>query len=206
MPVLECLRSSRYPVRGSHQFNEGMMSDKEIWKIIPSQPLLLASSMGRVIRIPHFVGRRQYGGTPTFGQWNKVRYVYVHKRKTLKVARLVCEAFKGPAPDGKPLCMHLDENARNNRPSNLAWGTHKENLNAPLYIKYLMCRPKPIRVLNFDNAVQVAVRRLRGETCASIAAAFGISESLPHAIVKGRTWPDALAAAKSLLENANARP
>jgi hypothetical protein len=32
--------------------------------------------------------------------------------------------------------MHLDENSRNNRPENLAWGTQKENLNAPQFLEY----------------------------------------------------------------------
>jgi hypothetical protein len=32
--------------------------------------------------------------------------------------------------------MHLDENSKNNRPENLAWGTQKENLNAPGFIEY----------------------------------------------------------------------
>ena len=34
-----------------------------------------------------------------------------------------------------------------------------------------------------------------GEPCKSIAARFGISESLPREIVAGRTWKDAAAAA-----------
>lgn len=55
--------------------------------------------------------------------------------------------------------------------------------------------------LTFETAVQVAVRRLRGETCPALAAEFGISESLPREIVKGRTWPDALAAAKEIVAN-----
>lgn len=32
--------------------------------------------------------------------------------------------------------MHIDENSRNNKPANLAWGTQKENLNAPGFIEY----------------------------------------------------------------------
>lgn len=45
--------------------------------------------------------------------------------------------------------------------------------------------------LDFSAAVEVALARLRGEECKSIAARFSISESLPREIVKGRTWPDA---------------
>lgn len=53
---------------------------------------------------------------------------------------MVCEAFHGvqPHPYPQSVCMHLDENSRNNRPENLAWGSQKENLNAPGFVAY--CR------------------------------------------------------------------
>ena len=117
------------------------MSVVELWRAIPSQPRLLASSLGRIMVTPYASNKsaviRQYGGEPTYGQWDGKRFVYPRRGyKTLKVARLVCEAFYGPAPKGKHVCMHLDENARNNVPTNLAWGTQKENLNAPGFIEY----------------------------------------------------------------------
>ena len=91
--------------------------------------------------MPHG-GFRAYGGEPRFGVWNKLhgRFIIVFKQKTYKVHRLVCEAFHGPQPDGKPICMHLDENSANNRPDNLAWGTQKENLNAPAVKVYQRAR------------------------------------------------------------------
>ena len=54
--------------------------------------------------------------------------------------------------------------------------------------------------LTLATATEVALLRLRGETCKSIAASFGISENLPREIVKGRTWPDALARAKEIFD------
>lgn len=84
-------------------------------------------------------GSRQYGGEPTFGQWDGQRFIYTFRGRTHKVHRLVCEAFHGPAPAGL-LCLHADENARNNRPANLSWGTQKENLNAPGFLAY--CRSR----------------------------------------------------------------
>jgi hypothetical protein len=117
----------------------------ESWVTIPSQPHLMASSDGRIMVDPYFSplpngGERIYGGTPTFGQWDGSRFIYVtRKNKTLKVARLVCEAFNGP-PQDKQVCMHLDENSCNNRPENLAWGTQKDNLNAPGFIAYCKSR------------------------------------------------------------------
>ena len=78
------------------------------------------------------------GGQPHFGVWNKkdARFIIVHKSKTYKIARIVCEAFHGKPTKSNPICMHIDENAANNRADNLQWGTQKENLNAPGFIKY----------------------------------------------------------------------
>jgi hypothetical protein len=87
--------------------------------------------------MPHG-GVKHYGGEPHFGVWNKQdgRFIIMRKGQTYKVARLVCEAFHGPNPAGKPVCMHMDENAANNRANNLAWGTQSENLNAPAVRAY----------------------------------------------------------------------
>ena len=121
----------------------------EVWRVIPSLPEYIACSDGRVMRLPWggrmpYGGNKAYGGTPTFGAWSETdkRFVLQYQGKTHKVARLICEAFHGPAPDDKPVCMHLDENSRNNQPSNLAWGTQKENLNAPGFLAYCRGRGK----------------------------------------------------------------
>jgi hypothetical protein len=117
----------------------------ESWVEIPSQPGLLASSMGRIMVDPYLApaargGERVYGGQPTSGQWDGKRYLYARKgHKTAKVHRLVCEAFNGPPQEGQ-VCMHIDENAANNRPENLAWGSQKENLNAPGFIAHCKSR------------------------------------------------------------------
>ena len=119
----------------------------EVWRKIPSLPEYLASSEGRIMRAPFISGmpkggKRHYGGQPHFGVWNKQdgRFILIFQGKTYKVHRLVCDAFHGPAPDDKPVCMHLDENSANNRPDNLDWGTQKENMNAPAVKEYHRAR------------------------------------------------------------------
>lgn len=130
----------------------------ETWRVIPSLRQYLASSEGRVMRVPHFRGARQYGGTPHFGVWEKVagRFVMQFEGKTYKIHRLICEAFHGFAPDDKPVCMHLDENAANNRADNLAWGTQKENLNAPAVKTYHRARTGD------DNPYRKGIRAREG--------------------------------------------
>ena len=116
----------------------------EVWCIVPSAPDLLASSEGRIM-VAHYCSllgsRPTYRSPGTLGQWDGKRYIYCrHGRRTLKVARLVCEAFHGTPPLPDSVCMHLDENSSNNRPENLSWGTQRQNLNAPGFLQY--CRSR----------------------------------------------------------------
>jgi hypothetical protein len=49
-------------------------------------------------------------------------------RRTMQsVHRLVCAAFHGPAPEGKPVARHLDGTRDNNAAPNLAWGSALDN-------------------------------------------------------------------------------
>lgn len=91
--------------------------------------------------MPHG-GLRTYGGTPYRGMWDSgaKRYQITIKKKCYKVARLVAEAFHGPAPFPRAVVMHLDEDSSNNCPENLQWGTQKQNLNAPGFLAY--CRER----------------------------------------------------------------
>jgi hypothetical protein len=112
----------------------------EIWRLVPSDPTLEASSLGRVRIIPHTKRGRTYGGFATYGYWDGCRLIFVRRNHTTrKIARLVCEAFHG-LPEKGQVCMHLDENSRNNKPDNLLWGSQKENLNAPGFIAYCQSR------------------------------------------------------------------
>jgi hypothetical protein len=124
-----------------------VMFSGEIWRDVPSVPGILVSSEGRMMYLPHREpmpkgGTRPYGGQPTFGCWNKHdgRFVAIVRGKTYKLHRLIAEAFHGPPPFEDAVVMHLDENAANNRASNLRWGTQKENMNADGYVAY--CRSR----------------------------------------------------------------
>lgn len=120
------------------------MNQTEEWRTVPSAPFVEASSHGRIRTKPKQVpmpngGFKTTGGLSRYGVWDGKRYLYVLNGKSYKVARLICEAFNGQPKPGQ-VCMHLDENSRNNRPENLRWGTQKENLNAPGFLKYCHSR------------------------------------------------------------------
>ncbi len=129
------------------------MSGKEVWRDVPSKPGLEASSLGRVRRkqfsrsMPKG-GDRVYQSAPTFGVIGRAKAGAMHTYRTyhyrgignVKVHRLVCEAFLVPPPFPGAVCIHVDEDAHNNVPSNLKWGTQKENLNAPGFLCYCEAR------------------------------------------------------------------
>ena len=120
----------------------------EVWKPVPSSRELEASSFGRIRSRP-YTQKMPNGGTrtrrlePTHGvesysrKGGKYRRrIVVFRRKTLNVARLICEAFHGKPPNGRTIVLHKDENSDNNRPYNLEWGTQRENMNAPGFLAY----------------------------------------------------------------------
>ena len=129
------------------------MEEQEEWRPVPSCPGVTASSFGR-IKLPESIGKmpngalREYKTKPTYGVKRKASKTARHeyyavmyaKVGNLKIHRLVCEAFHGPAPEGKPFVLHADENSLNNRPENLSWGSQKENLNASGFIEYCKSR------------------------------------------------------------------
>jgi len=126
---------------------------EEIWKPVPSMQGLMASSFGR-IKLPDSLaplpngGFRKYEPKPTFGYKTKAsknaRHVYMNlstrKFGNVKIHRAVCEAFHGEPPFAKAVVIHIDDDATNNKPENLRWGTQKENLNMPEFIAYCKSR------------------------------------------------------------------
>lgn len=168
-----------------------MMShfDKEVWRTIPSLPEYLASSHGRVMRVP-FIGEmpnggtKQYGGEPTSGVLKEGRYRFFYNGKNYKVHRLICEAFSGPPPFPNAVCMHLDENSENNRADNLMWGTQKENLAAPGFRAYLRRRSCGAKI-NDDQAHHI---KYGSGSCAEMAREYGISPATVSNIRAGRSW------------------
>jgi hypothetical protein len=105
-------------------------------------------------------GERSYGGQAQFGVWTKAlnRFQIRIHHKTYAVHRLIAEAFHGPPPFDGAVAMHLDENAANNRASNIRWGTQKENLNAEGFIAYCKTR------IGDDNPLVKGCRAREAET------------------------------------------
>lgn len=158
----------------------------EIWKPCISLAGHEASSLGRIKSVPFYGpmpggGVRKYGGKARYGVWHKdsKRYVLVHGTKNYKVARLVCEAFHGPPPPDA-VCMHLDEDSRNNRPENLAWGTQRENMNAPGFI-----RARRFAARRLSESDVVDIRASKDRPC-DLARRYGVAPCTISNIKAGR--------------------
>lgn len=119
---------------------------------IPSIQGAFANSMG-LVKFPPAAAIMPNGGARTYEtRWIKgvkrkasktARHEYygtLYRGQNYKIHRLVCEAFHGPPPFPDAVVVHLDENALNNKSSNLRWGTQKENMNFPRFLDY--CRSR----------------------------------------------------------------
>jgi hypothetical protein len=116
----------------------------EVWKPVPSLPGVMASSEGRILLPPRYAplpngGYRVYLPEPATGVVCKAATNAMHEYRgywarhfgNIKVHQAVCEAFHGPKPFDGAVVIHMDENAHNNRPENLKWGSQRENMNMP---------------------------------------------------------------------------
>lgn len=147
------------------------------------------------------------GGKPTPGVSQSSiggRHVVndTHSGKTHRVAVLVCEAFNGPKPFAEAVCMHLDEDCRNDRPENLAWGRQSENLNAPNYIQGARERESFKRKLTDSDCQRIGFMLSQGASVTSVARRFSVSRGFVSNLKAGRGGPRSAMVIASMREGA----
>jgi hypothetical protein len=148
------------------------------------------------------------------GEWRKLspsvnegyRHVSIKRGDrfiTAKAARLVCEAFHGPKPEGAQLVRHLDGTRDNDTPGNLKWGTVSQNAydavrhgTSPSAANARKSAPKRsgdkshYAKLDWDTVRQVRLLRSQGTAIAALGDRFGIDQSTISLICSGRTWKE----------------
>ncbi len=102
---------------------------EETWLSVPEWPEYEVSNLGRVKRVGAKKGAR-VGMIlkPVIKRgYHQITLIGVGKKRYCGVHRLVCLAFNGNPPIEKPLATHRDGSRNNNVPSNLRWGSRKDN-------------------------------------------------------------------------------
>lgn len=119
------------------------MPMEEIWKHVVGYEGYEVSNLGRVRSLPKItrsVVPDRYNSTRILkqspdGKGYMMVWLYKgKKRKTMKVHRLVANAFI-PNPECKPQIDHINAVKTDNRVCNLRWCTEKENSNNPITVK-----------------------------------------------------------------------
>jgi hypothetical protein len=172
------------------------LQEVEEWRDVPGwEGEYQASSFGRVRSVARLVNysdgrRRRYPDrllTPqqlADGRW-KVSFWRNNQMENCLVSKAVALAFHGDRPTGCE-CRHLDGDHGNNRPSNLAWGTHVENEADKLGHGTRLLGERHFNA----KLTEEDVRRIRAsrDTAASEATRYGIHEMHVYRIRRGERW------------------
>lgn len=107
------------------KFKPKESKDYPDWYEIPGYPNNLVNKKGSVLTKK--TGKHTKGGDA--GRYLKVKlYSEVDDEPILQYVHvLVCLAFYGKPKDGQ-VVLHLDDDCKNNRSTNLKWGTQSENI------------------------------------------------------------------------------
>lgn len=155
----------------------------EEYRIISGFPKYEISNLGNLRR-----GNKNIGGQTNNKGYKVANLRDKNKRFTVKFHALVLEAFVGPRPEGS-VCRHLNGIKDDNRLSNLAWGTQKENVeDTDRHGRRPKGEGQRNAVLTSERVIEARRRVLLGETAASIAREWGINSACLRSAVNGRKW------------------
>lgn len=106
--------------------------------------------------------------------------------KAVQIHRLVCEAFHGPAPVGKPHVAHLNGDPHDNAAVNLAWVSQSENEAHKVNHGTALQGIRHHQAKLTEDDVRT-IREMAG-TSAEVAPLYGVSPSAIRAIRARSTW------------------
>lgn len=162
---------------------------------IPQNPNFEISEDGSTVR--RRVASRPQGwgarlGKPISFRRNEGRYFRVKlEGKLYQVHVLVCSAFHGEAPEGKPMALHKDDCPHSNHFSNLYWGDRADNLvDARRNGRILAGETSPVAKLTWAKVDEL--RSLKGVFSErELARQFGIPRPTINWVLSGRSWNEA---------------
>jgi hypothetical protein len=169
---------------------------REEWRVCAEFPAFSVSNFGRVMRTTP--GRHGRSGEAagviralgfSSSGYHCLTFWKDGRHHTRTVHRLICEAWHGPAPAGRPFACHKDDCKQNNVPENLYWGSVKSNANdaskngrIPSGERHVCAKLSAADVLAIRNDAA------QGVPIGDAALAYGVSRSAVKDIVLGKTW------------------
>lgn len=155
------------------------MAEEERWRAVAKYPGYEVSNQGQVLGIR---GRILKVGTDKDG-YRRTVLCCGKERRYVRVARLVAEAWV----DGRgPVVRHLNGICTDDRASNLAWGTQRENiLDKIAHGTMPSGETHPLTTLTIRE-----VRLIRSSEggVVDLAEHFNVSPATISAVRTGRTW------------------
>jgi len=160
-------------------------------RLVPGYEPYAADDLGNIWNTKF---NRRLSGSP-----DRYGYLVVHlcfegrkKERLVKVHRLVGLAFHGK-PQPSQITRHLDGNRQNNLPSNLRWGTHKENEQDKIkHGRRQVGDTSTNHKLCSYDVVKIKQRLLDGESSRRIARGFGVGFTTIYNIRNNKTWKEIL--------------
>lgn len=168
--------------------------EEEIYKRVIGFPKYLVSSLGNV-KSDKTKSNKLSGRVlkPAFAEKGKYKFVTLMedngKKRTMRIARLVCEAFHGEKPSARHHVCHNNGDSQDNRAINLRWdtpegnqadrkshGTHIEG--SKVYGSKLTEKDIPIIRRLIASSVPFGI----------IANAYQVDTNAIFSIKKGKTW------------------
>lgn len=173
----------------------------EEWRAVPGyEGYYEVSSLGRLRCLPREVASKNGSVAKKKGGLRKPykdkRTGYIQARlckennaRTLLLHRLVCEAFHGPAPKGKPQVAHADGSRDNNAADNLRWASAKENAADRVGHGTAPQGRRCYHILTEDDVrtIRREYEGLYGQRV-ELAKRFGVSTVQIHNVVTRRHW------------------
>lgn len=134
-------------------------------------------------------GERQVAPVVGQGGYLKVRLSLPGGRRINRnVHRLVAESFLGPRPDGAHI-RHLNGDQTDNRVSNLAWGTHAENMrDRDAHGTTARGSANGSSRLTEQDVLAIRTLAAGGLSQRSIAARFDVSQTAIWRILNEKGW------------------
>jgi hypothetical protein len=109
------------------------------------------------------------------------------KHKRISLHRLMAEIFISPMPFEKACVRHLDGNPKNNKLSNLTWGTYKENEDDKILHGTWNTRNGGAKITS-EQVREIRIKLDNGESQKELSIEYGVSRPTITRISNNKIW------------------